>query len=210
VKLDPEVAVLSGLSEEQIACLRRYELILRERAIPFGLISRADATRLWERHILDSLRAVACLGPEHLGGALADLGSGAGLPGIPVAIALPAVRMTLVEPRVRRAAFLEMAAQELGLSNVVVDPRRAEQARLRVDGCLARALAVPAVTWKLAKPLLKGDGRLLYFGGRSFDLVEARETIPDASVDICESALFPDSGSLVIIHPVPKGSPPSR
>jgi 16S rRNA (guanine527-N7)-methyltransferase len=202
VKLDPEAAVLSGLSEKQIAALHQYELILRERAVPHGLVSRGDATRLWDRHILDSLRAVACLGAGCPEGALADLGSGAGLPGIPVAIALPGAHMTLVEPRVRRAAFLEMAAEELGLSNVVVDPRRAEQARLQVDGCLARALAVPAVTWRLAKPLLKRGGRLVYFAGGSFDLVESRNAIPDASVDICASTLFPRSGSVVIMQPV--------
>jgi 16S rRNA (guanine527-N7)-methyltransferase len=210
VKLDPEAAVLSGLSQEQMASLRRYEVILRERAIPHGLISRADATRLWDRHFLDSLRAVACIDSEPPEAELADLGSGAGLPGIPVAIALPAARMTLIEPRARRAAFLEMAAQEIGLSNVVVDARRAEQVRSRVDACLARALAVPAVAWKLAKPLLRPGGRLVYFGGGTFALVEVRETVSDASVDICESALFPDSGSLVIMQPALKSSPPSR
>jgi hypothetical protein len=100
------------LGPPQLSQLRRFEKLLADRAVPLGAISRSDAARIRERHTLDSLRAVPVV--EGVDEA-ADLGSGAGLPGVVVAIALPRVRMLLIERRPQRAAFLELAVEDLGL-----------------------------------------------------------------------------------------------
>jgi 16S rRNA (guanine527-N7)-methyltransferase len=198
VKLDPE-AVLQGLDSAQLGRLRSFSDLLAGRGADFGAISRTDRDRVWERHILDSLRALACLLPEDE--SLADVGSGGGLPGIPVAIARPGLAVTLVEPRSGRVAFLELAVQELGLPNVQVRDARADEVAERFSVCTARALAKPTETWRLASPLLAEGGRLIYFAGRSFDESElAPLTDLGVRANICQSDLFPASGSLVIMQ----------
>jgi 16S rRNA (guanine527-N7)-methyltransferase len=147
--------------------LERFEDLLRIRAIPAGLVARSDAGDLRERHVLDSLRGVALIPPATRD--VADLGSGAGLPGVPLAIALPDVRFTLVDSRRRRIAFLELVVEELPLPNVTVLASRAEELRLRFDVCVARGFASAAATWKTAERLLHPAGRLLYWAGTSFD-----------------------------------------
>jgi 16S rRNA (guanine527-N7)-methyltransferase len=147
--------------------LRRYEALLRDRAVPLGLIGAVDRDRLWDRHILDSLRAAAVVEP---GDADAyDLGSGAGLPGIPVAISCPNLGMRLVESRRSRAAFLELAVEELGLENVRVVAGRVEDLIEQVDLCFARAFADVHAAWEAASPRLRPGGRLVYFAGETFD-----------------------------------------
>src|SRR5262245_9565503 len=94
---------LSTRAEVQLLA---FEQLLRERAVPLGLISQADSNRIRERHILDSLRAVPLL--EGMARAkVVDLGSGAGLPGVPLAIVLPESSFVLAESRSKRAGFLE-------------------------------------------------------------------------------------------------------
>ena len=97
-------ALGTSLDDPQVEALVRYEGLLRQRGIPLGLIAKGDAGRLWERHILDCLRAAPI--PEEVSSGY-DLGSGAGLPGIVVAVARPDLRVVLVERRRRRAGFLE-------------------------------------------------------------------------------------------------------
>ena len=173
--------------------------MLAGRGADIGVISSADRGRAWERHVLDSLRALVCLLPEDE--SLGDVGSGGGLPGIPLAIARPDLAVTLIEPRGGRVAFLEMAVQELGLANVRVLDARADEVSQRFSVCTARALAKPEETWRLASPLLAAGGRIIYFAGHSFD--EADLT-PLSRLrftwNICESDLFPASGSLVIMQ----------
>ena len=178
--------------------LEAFGELLADRAVPLGMISAADGPRLWERHILDSVRGLACV-PE---GAetVVDIGSGAGLPGIPVAISRPDLSVHLVEPRVRRAAFLELAADSLKLSNVRILLSRAEGLDLAADLCLARAVASPAGTWRLAQPLLAPGGRLLLWAGRSWPGARAddcdRKGIP---WEICSPPGFSWQGPLVIM-----------
>jgi 16S rRNA (guanine527-N7)-methyltransferase len=143
-----------------------FEGLLRERAIALGMIADGDRDRLWERHIVDSLRGAALVTAD--GGRarrVADLGSGAGLPGIPIAVALPDVAVVLVEPRQRRAAFLELVVERLGLENASVEARRAQELAVGFDVCLARALAPPSKVWAIAEPLLTTDGRVLVWVG---------------------------------------------
>src|SRR5437867_12261122 len=105
---------MEGLAPPQLDLLLAYQELLRERGIPLGLVSAGDRDRLWERHIVDSLRGSSCI-PGRQGGKVADLGSGGGLPGIPIAIARPDLLVHLVEGRARRAAFLELAVAHLGI-----------------------------------------------------------------------------------------------
>jgi 16S rRNA (guanine527-N7)-methyltransferase len=155
------------LSPAQLRSLDSYEELLREHAVPRGMVASSDAGHLRERHVLDSLRAV----PHIRAGPLAvlDLGSGAGLPGIPVAIARPDLTFTLVEPRQVRAAFLELAVERLRLVNVIVLPRPAEELTIEaVAVVLARGFRGPSRTWMTARDLLSPSGELIYWGGTTF------------------------------------------
>ena len=152
-----------SLGSSQVQGLIAYEALLAERAVPLGLVSRSDADRLMSRHILDCLRAAPLVRPEDR--LVIDLGSGAGLPGIVLAIAVPGVHLRLIEPRRRRVAFLEMAIEHLALSNATVLPGRAEETRTSADLATARALAPLGRSWALTRPLLRPQGRLLYFSG---------------------------------------------
>jgi len=152
------------LDEDQARRLAAYESLLASRGAELGLIARRDVPRLRERHVLDSLRAaVAVEPPDRLA---VDLGSGGGLPGIPIAIARPVLRVVLAERRRSRAAFLELAATELGLANVEVAVGPIAALHLQADLVFARAFADAAGSWHAAEPLLAPRGRLVYFSGR--------------------------------------------
>jgi 16S rRNA (guanine527-N7)-methyltransferase len=178
--------------------LRSFEQLLRERAIPAGWISRADEDRLWTRHILDSLRTSGCLVPaDHQ---VADLGSGAGLPGIPLALAEPDRRFSLIERSSPKAGFLELVVEELNLQNVSVEPRAIQDVDSAVDVCVARALAGPLQSWRLARGLLGSQGRLLYFAGRSWDdSVFASQMGGEVSAQVCVTGRFPWQGPIVMM-----------
>jgi len=195
VKLDP-YSLVEALRPDQRSALRRFQEILIERAVPHGLVSVRDRDRIWERHILDSLRAVACL--EEQSRSIGDLGSGAGLPGIPVAVVRPDCHVTLFEGRRGRAAFLEQVVERLALANVTVLPHRIEECRSVFDLCLARALADLAASWRLADPCLRPGGSLLYFAGGSFSPEECA-AIANVTCEICLPGRFPRQGPLVMI-----------
>jgi 16S rRNA (guanine527-N7)-methyltransferase len=182
------------LAPPQAERLVEYEALVRERAAALGMVARGDLSRLRDRHILDSLRAAAVL--DGVARDALDLGSGAGLPGIPVAIALPDLRMTLTETRRQRLAFLELAVMELGLANVSVRAGRADAAG-QVDACLARAFRDASASWRVAGPLLRPGGRLVYFGGAGFDA--ARDLPGDATATILPASSLAKSGPLVIM-----------
>lgn len=151
------------LSLLQARSLQLFESLILERAVPARMVADADARRLRTRHILDSLRATAVV--EESDRDAYDLGSGAGLPGIVVAVARPTLAVRLVEIRARRAAFLELAVERLGLANARVLRSRIEDLSQPVDLCFARALAALPGAWELAEPLLRPGGRLVYFAG---------------------------------------------
>jgi len=182
------------LSQEQGVQLERFASLLLERAIPLGMIASTDAERLWERHLTDSLRAAVIVRPTE--STAYDLGSGAGLPGIPVAIACPRLEVRLVEPRRKRAAFLELATSDLWLSNVCVLAERSETLRDRVDLCFARAFGSPRASWEAADPLLSAAGRLVYFAGERFDPASLPTGV---AVDIRPPLSLARSGPLVIM-----------
>jgi 16S rRNA (guanine527-N7)-methyltransferase len=184
------------LDRNQVEALMSFELLLLDRAIPLGLVARGDRIMIRSRHILDSLRAVLALETSDIDAL--DLGSGAGLPGIVVAIARPSLRVGLVEVRRRRAAFLELAVERLGLPNVAVLAHSANKLDGVVDVCFARALAPLSEAWEFARQLLRPAGRLVYFGGQGFR--EPDKLPPGArSFRLLRTPALASSGPLVIM-----------
>jgi 16S rRNA (guanine527-N7)-methyltransferase len=144
--------------------LQRYHDLLAGPGVERGLIGPRETPRLWERHLLN------CAGVSDLvedGSVVLDLGSGAGLPGLVLAIQRPQVQVVLVEPLLRRAAFLSEAVAELGLRNTLVRRARAEDLHgsLLVDVVTARAVAPVDRLAGWALPLLHPGGRLLALKG---------------------------------------------
>lgn len=143
----------------------RYAWWLAGAGVERGLIGPRETDRLWPRHLLNCV-AVAALIPR--GSHVADLGSGAGLPGIVLAIARPDLQLTLVEPMQRRVAFLDEVRDDLSLSNVETRRARADDlssSKLNVNVVTARAVAPVDRLATLAAPLLRADGQLLAIKG---------------------------------------------
>ncbi|QIG45226.1 16S rRNA (guanine(527)-N(7))-methyltransferase RsmG [Nocardioides anomalus] len=161
----PEAA-RGAFPSERLALAERYVELLATAGVERGLIGPREAPRLWERHVFNCL-ALASVVPESA--TLADLGSGAGLPGLALAVARPDLRVTLVEPLLRRTTFLEEVVGELGLDGVEVVRARAEElhgSRL-FDVVTARALAPLERLLGWAWPLVAPEGALLAMKGSS-------------------------------------------
>lgn len=127
------------IADEQIAVLERYLDLLEKWNRVYNLTAIRERARMVTHHLLDSLSVLPHLrGPNVL-----DVGSGAGLPGIPVAIARPALRVTLLEANQKKSAFLTQAVGELRLANVTVVTERVESWRteVRFDTIVSRAFA---------------------------------------------------------------------
>ena len=183
-----------AIDPTQASRLIRFEELLADRAIPLGVVSHSDATRIRERHILDSLRAAPVVEGADLA---ADLGSGAGLPGVVVAIALPRLRMLLVERRPRRAALLELAVEELGVSNATVFAGRVAEMPGPVDVALARAFAPLDEAWAQARGILRPGGRLVYFAGGETSVPVAPEG--STILEVLRTPVLESAGALVIM-----------
>jgi 16S rRNA (guanine527-N7)-methyltransferase len=156
----------------------RYAALLAGSGVGRGLIGPREADRLWERHLLNSA-VVGELLPE--GCRVLDVGSGAGLPGIPLALARPDLAIVLLEPMARRVAWLQEVISELGLA-VSVHRGRAEDPQVRRelggnDVVTARAVASLGrlAAWSL--PLVAPGGRLLAVKGASAEEEAARDVI---------------------------------
>ena len=183
------------LTTAQLDSLDTFETLLAEHAVPRGMVATSDLGHLRDRHILDSLRAVPYIGAGPI--TALDLGSGAGLPGIPVAVARPDLSMILVEPRQARAAFLELAVERLALRNGRVFARPVEELSIPgVDVCLARGFRDPSTTWTVARDLLLPEGELIYWGGTTF----REEQVPeDARVAAIGGPTLESGGPIVIM-----------
>jgi 16S rRNA (guanine527-N7)-methyltransferase len=190
-------ALGADLDEDRAVRLLRFERLLADRAVPIGAVARSDAGRIRERHILDCLRAAPY---ARTAGLTYDLGSGAGLPGIVVAIALPDVRVLLVDRRANRAAFLELAVEELRLSNAEVVAGPVEGLAEPAGACLSRAFAPIERSWEAAERLLRPGGRLVFFGGRDLDAAGAI-VVPSGAVleAVVRTPVLESAGPLVIM-----------
>ena len=170
-------AIADRLYRDNYKTIRQYVDILASRGVDWGLIGPREIGRLWERHILNSI-ALESLIPE--GCRVADVGSGAGLPGIPLAILRPDLEMILIEPMLRRSNFLTEAIDELGLDDRVSVVRgRAEDADLHVDVVVSRAVAKLATLINWTADLIVESGSLLALKGQSADdeVVKAKKEL---------------------------------
>lgn len=159
-----DLAVAYDLSDTQLIQLRR--LLDALNADPHAPTAISGERRVVDEHLADSLAALE-LPSVAQAGAIADIGSGAGLPGLALAVALPGAQLTLVESLARKCLFIEDTARAIRAINVRVACARAEEwsAPLPVDVVTARALAPQAVVLEYAAPLLRLGGRLVDWRG---------------------------------------------
>jgi 16S rRNA (guanine527-N7)-methyltransferase len=148
----------------------RYAQILAGAGVERGLLGPREVGRLWDRHILNSAAIEELL---EAGERIADIGSGAGLPGIPLALARPDLRLTLIEPLLRRSDFLREVADDLDLEIEIVRGR-AEERSVRqqvgeMDAVVSRAVASVDKLTKWSMPLLRPDGRMIAIKGERAD-----------------------------------------
>jgi len=165
--------------------LLAFAALLERANRAVNLVSRRDVDRLGPRHLLDSL-SVAPLLPA---GRVMDLGTGGGLPGVPLAIAREDVRFTLVDRSERKVRFVERAVRELGLDNVAVRcidlaAAPAGEGDERFDAVVSRAVAEPARLWALVRDRLGPGGVLVIMRhGQGGDRAAAPLDVPaDARV----------------------------
>lgn len=144
----------------------RFAHLLATEATVRGLIGPREVPRLWERHLLNCA-VVADVLPQ--GATVADIGSGAGLPGLVLAIRRPDLAVTLVEPLLRRTTFLEEAVAELGLDHVEVVRARAEglAGRSSFDVVTSRAVAPLDRLARWSLPLVRPGGEMVAMKGSS-------------------------------------------
>lgn len=148
--------------------MRRYVELLAGPGVERGLIGPHEVPRIWDRHVLNCAVVVDAVPAD---ASVADVGSGAGLPGLVWALTRPDLKVTLIEPLLRRARFLDETVATLQLANVAVRRTRAEDAasEVAVDVVTARAVAPLGKLARWTLPLVRPGGRLLAFKGESVD-----------------------------------------
>jgi 16S rRNA (guanine527-N7)-methyltransferase len=178
----------SAIFGSRIYIAQRYAELLASAGVERGLLGPHEAGRVWDRHLLNSAAVGELLDP---GDRVVDIGSGAGLPGIPLAIARPDLQVVLLEPLLRRSEFLTEVVAELGLGLEVVRGR-AEEPWVREryggrDAAVSRAVAALDKLTKWSMPLLRPDGRMVAIKGeRAPDEVHAhrRGMAASGAVDV--------------------------
>lgn len=178
-------------------------LLAMNQQMNLTAIENPDAA--WERHALDALTLLPRLDDIGPGGRIIDIGSGGGLPGIPIAIARPELSVTLVEATQKKAAFLTAVANALGLSEVTVLADRAEKLaagplRAAFDVVTARAVARLSELVPITAPFVKPGGRLLLIKGQkaSEELAEASRVLVKQRVAHIETVVTP-TGRIVVL-----------
>lgn len=163
---ESERAAAEAVFGERLPLAERYVQHLATTGIDRGLIGPREVPRLWASHVLNCAVVQEYIAPN---ASVADVGSGAGLPGLCLAIARPDLKLTLIEPLERRVIWLNEVVEDLGLENVTVLRSRAEQAVGAVEADVVTARAVSALVGLLdiTLPILRGTGELLALKGRS-------------------------------------------
>lgn len=205
----PSARVVFG---DRLAQAVEYVGLLADTGIAHGLIGPREAPRLWDRHVLNCAVIAQMIPPA---ARVADIGSGAGLPGIALAIARPDLTVTLIEPMARRASWLRRAIAELGLAGVTVLEGRAENAaRHEVDVVTARAVASidKLAAWGL--PLLGPGGLILALKGSSaaHELSQHEKTLfrlgaRGATVEVCGRGVVDPPTTIIKVVASPRGRP---
>ena len=167
---ESEPAAAVEIFGAQIEQARGYFKALVRDGDLLGLLGPREMPKLWTRHILNSA-VVAELVLD--GKTVADVGSGAGLPGIPMALAQPNAQFTLIEPMERRSDWLKLMIDELGLTNVAVKRARAEEVGDVFDIVTARAVSALPKLLKMCVPLTKHGGEVIALkGSKATDEIE--------------------------------------
>ncbi|HEY5666412.1 MAG TPA: 16S rRNA (guanine(527)-N(7))-methyltransferase RsmG [Gammaproteobacteria bacterium] len=177
-----------AVSASEARDLTGYLNLLEQWNRVHNLTGIRDRAELIERHLIESL----ALRPYVVGPAAADVGSGGGLPGVPLAVCLPGIAFTLIESRRKRASFLRHVAAELGLENIDVAHSRAEQVTSGPFATvLARAVAPPAELLAVTGPLLAPGGRLVLLTGatKSREIVSLAAGFRQLDVDSAAGVL---------------------
>lgn len=167
-EVEQEPAAAADLFGDRIEVARAFTAALAAQGEERGLIGPLELPRLWTRHILNSAIAAPLF---H--GRAADVGSGAGLPGLVIAIARPDVQWTLIEPMERRVNWLNEQVAELGLENVTVLRARGEEAQAmpdRFDVVTARAVSALRTLLPFTAPLVRDGGELTLLKGKNAEL----------------------------------------
>jgi 16S rRNA (guanine527-N7)-methyltransferase len=180
--VEPEPSSAPLLFGEQIDGARAFTAHLAERGEELGLIGPLELQRLWTRHILNSALVAPLLSPGRVG----DVGSGAGLPGLVLAIARPDVQFVLIEPMERRVDWLLSESKALGLTNVTVFRARAEELKLeeKLDQVTARAVSALSKLIPVTTHLVRRGGQLVFMKGE-----RVHQEIEDAAKVIRKSRL---------------------
>lgn len=172
----PPPAEAAGVFHDQLPLISRYAEILATDGVERGMIGPREVPRLWDRHLINSGVVLPRLPHD---ATVADVGSGAGLPGLVWAIGRPDLAVTLIEPLLRRTTFLDEVVAALGLPNVRVLRGRAEEVPETFDVVTARAVAGLEKLAKWCMPLVRPGGVLLALKGQSApdELRDAKRTL---------------------------------
>ena len=211
-----------AFEEGEVERLGRFLALLLEANKAFNLTAVTEVAEAWRRHVFDSLTLLGLLAELPDGAAVADVGSGGGLPGIPLAICSPRLEFTLIEATGKKAAFLRIVKGELGLKNVEIVNERAEvvghdraKHRGMYDAVTARAVGKMAVIAELCVPLAAAPqgpdasgGRVLLIKGKQaqWELTDAKralEILDAAHVGMVETP----TGRIVVLE---KSGPTDR
>lgn len=201
-----EPAAASAIFGPRLDLARRYAEMLAGPGVERGLLGPREVERIWDRHLLNSAAVAELL---ESGDRVIDIGSGAGLPGIPLALARPDVDVVLLEPLLRRSEFLSEAVEQLGLAVEVVRGR-AEDPWVRDrfgerDAAVSRAVASLDKLAKWSVPLLRMGGRMLAIKGErateeveQFRRVMAASGAVDARVVTCGATYLRPPATVVM------------
>jgi len=195
VSVEPEPAVAADLFGDRIDVARAFTAALAREGEERGLIGPLEPPRLWTRHVLNCALVAPLLWKDARVG---DVGTGAGLPGLVLAIARPDVHFVLIEPMERRVTWLNEQSTALNLGNVEVVRGRAEEIRLEqpLDQVTARAVSAFRKLIPLTAPLVRDGGELVLMKGanaqaevdaatkelRRFHITDARVEVLGAGV----------------------------
>lgn len=202
IEIESEPAVTEQIFGDRIDLARRFTSALAEHGEERGLIGPLEPPRLWTRHILNS----AVIAPLFSPGRVGDVGSGAGLPGLVLAIARPDVEWVLIEPMERRVAWLTEQVESLALDNVEVVRARAEDWKSGpvLDAVTARAVSALRTLVPITAPLVRNGGELILLKGASAtNEIEAAEKqlrkfrVTNARVEIVGEGLLDEPSRVV-------------
>ena len=199
---EAEPAAAVAIFGDQIDQARSFAQTLANDSDELGLLGPRELDKLWSRHILNSAVVAELVRP---GDKVADVGSGAGLPGIPMAIARPDAEFVLIEPMERRSSWMLEVVEDLGLKNVRILRSRAEDVTEQdFDIVTARAVAALDKLLKMCVPLLKPGGALIALKGSkaaeemaNAKKLEKKLGISSFEILVCGEKFLPEPTSVV-------------